>query len=64
MPRRLNYSHEQYYNLFDKESNKAVTRACDTFAVRYPRKQSVNAIINIIQNYLVLGNSLKLNKLS
>jgi hypothetical protein len=41
MPGRLNYTHEDYLNLFIiyGECNKVVSRTCDIFAIRYPDKQ-------------------------
>jgi len=56
MPGRLNYTHEDYLNLFIiyGECGKVITRTCDTFAIRYPQKQkpSVNIVERIIKRYL------------
>lgn len=60
MPGRLNYTHEDYLNLFIiyGECGKVITRTCDTFAIRYPQKQkpSVNTVRRIIEHFKTFGS--------
>ncbi|XP_071054645.1 uncharacterized protein [Onthophagus taurus] len=60
MPARLNYTNEDYLNLFIiyGECNKVLTRTCDTFAARYPqkRKPSPNTLKQIIYNFKTHGS--------
>jgi ribosomal protein S24E len=58
MPGRLNYTNEDYLNLFIiyGECNKVISRTCDTFSMRYPEKQkpSPKTVKKIIENLLNL----------
>ena len=60
MPGRLNYSHEDYFNLFViyGECNKVISRTSFTFATRYPEKQkpSPSAVKRIIKNCKEFGS--------
>lgn len=59
MPGRLNYTHEDYLNLFIiyGECNKVLSRTCEIFANRYPEKQkpSPNSIKRIMENFKNFG---------
>lgn len=60
MPGRLNYTNDDYLNLFIiyGECNKVLSRTCDTFATRYPqkRKPSTNTVKRIIENFRNFGS--------
>ncbi|KAI4471956.1 transposable element tc3 transposase-like protein [Holotrichia oblita] len=60
MPTRLNYTNEDYLNLFIiyGECNKVISRTCDTFAARYPQKQKppTNTVKRVIQNFKNFGS--------
>ena len=59
MPGRLNYTNEDYLNLFIiyGECDKVISRTCDTFAIRYPQKQKPSrwAVKQIIENFKNFG---------
>ena len=59
MPGRLNYTHEDYLNLFIiyTECDKILSRTCDIFANRYPEKQkpSPNIVKRIFENFKNYG---------
>ena len=52
---RLNYTHEDYLNLFIiyGECNKVLSRTCDVLANSYPEKQkpSLNSVKRVIKNF-------------
>lgn len=60
MPGRLNYTNEDYLNLFIiyGECDKVISRTCDTFAIRYPQKQKPSrwAVKQIIENFKNFGS--------
>ena len=55
MPGRLNFTGEDYLNLFMiyGECNKVISRTCDLFATIYPLKQkpTPNTVKKIIENF-------------
>ena len=60
MPARLNYTHEDFLNLFIiyGECDKVISRTCSTFATRYPekRKPSPNTVKRILENFKNYGS--------
>lgn len=60
MTGRSNCTHEDHSNQFIIyiEFDKVISRACDTFGARFPKKQkeSLNTIHEIIQNFKNFGS--------